>query len=458
MLGSYGDPTLPLSPETNQMETTGRFLVLLAEDAGDEGVQLLAKATGLSVTSTRETEIGALDAERLRSSAAVFFDKLNVALVSVEPGQLQALTSVSAEGSPILAVEPERVVYALQQGAARRAPLPVVVEPVQEPVTLTEYLQGYRDAVNHLTETLFATGRVPAPVTEEEQVEVTQQAQVTWGLRATGVPRSRYSGRGVRVAVLDTGLDLNHPDFQGRSIVRQSFIPGQSEQDGHGHGTHCIGTACGPQLAPVPPRYGIAYGAEIYVGKVLSNQGSGSDGGILNGINWAITNQCAVVSMSLGAPVLPGQGFSAVFENVARRAQRAGTLIIAAAGNESRRHLGYIAPVGHPANCPSIMAVGAVDSRLQIARFSTRGINPNGGQVDIVGPGVDVYSTWLMPRRYNTISGTSMATPHVAGIAALHAESDPRLRGQGLWNRLTQTARRLVLPAVDVGAGLVQAP
>ena len=108
-------------------------------------------------------------------------------------------------------------------------------------------------------------------------------------------------------------------------------------QDGHGHGTHCIGTACGPKQPGQLPRYGIAYETDIYAGKVLSNRGSGSDAGILAGIEWVIANDCAVVSMSLGASTTPGQSFSRVFENVARRALAAGTLIIATAGNDSSR-------------------------------------------------------------------------------------------------------------------------
>ena len=138
-------------------------------------------------------------------------------------------------------------------------------------------------------------------------------------------------------------MDLGHPDFTGRTIVSQSFITGQSVQDRHGHGTHCIGTAAGPRQPGQLPRYGVAYDAEIYAGKVLSNQGSGGDSGILAGISWAIRHQCAIVSMSLGAPTVVGQSYSRVFEAVARRALSRGTLIIAAAGNESSRP-GDIAP------------------------------------------------------------------------------------------------------------------
>jgi subtilisin len=320
-----------------------------------------------------------------------------------------------------------------------------------------EYLRGYRDAVNHLVDKVLAGAGLPGGMTEEALAAAFDESELTWGLQATKAAASQFSGKGVRVAVLDTGLDLGHPDFVGRQVVAKSFVPNQEVHDGHGHGTHCIGTACGPRQPGQLPRYGVAFDAEIFAGKVLSDQGGGADGGILAGINWALTNGCPLISMSLGAPVLPGQGFSRIFEQVARRGLAAGTLIIAAAGNESERP-GFISPVGHPANCPSITAVAALDTQLRVAPFSNGGLNPQGGQVDLAGPGVRVRSSWPRPTLYHAISGTSMATPHVTGIAALLAEANPETRGRALANLLVQSARRLTLPARDVGAGLVQAP
>ena len=230
-----------------------------------------------------------------------------------------------------------------------------------------------------------------------------------------------------------------------------SFIDGELPHDGHGHGTHCIGTACGPMRVQGVPRYGIASEAEIYAGKVLSNAGSGADGGIIAGLQWALTQGCQVVSMSLGSPPNP-QGYSRVYENLARRALRAGMLIVAAAGNESQREAGYVAPCGSPANCPSILAVAAVGPDLALAPFSSDGLEPN----ELAGPGVNVVSTFPMPQRYRSLSGTSMATPHVAGISALLAQQTGA-RGAALWQALVQRARRLATPGSDVGAGLVQA-
>ncbi|WP_199229720.1 S8 family serine peptidase [Azospirillum sp. TSO22-1] len=417
----------------------------------------MADIAGLRVASTADFSEGVVDPDKLGDANAVLMQELGVAVVDTPPEELRALSSAAAaESSSILAVEPERIVYAMQdQAMFDVAPPAQRLGPMEPPRGSLDYFLGYRDAINQLVARMAGgtaaeeAGTIPGPVLDE--------VQFTWGLQVTNVPASQYSGRGIRVAVLDTGMDLQHPDFLGRRIVAQSFIEGEDAQDGHGHGTHCIGTACGPRQPATLPRYGIAYNAEIYAGKVLSNQGSGPDGGILQGIEWAMRNQCAVVSMSLGAPVTIGQSYSRVFERVARRALAAGTAIIAAAGNESERP-GFIMPVGHPANCPSIMAVGAIDAQFQVASFSCGGLNPDGGQVDIAGPGVNIHSSWPRPILHRRLRGTSMATPHVAGIAALIAESDPNARGRAMLQVLAQTARRLNLLSRDVGAGLAQAP
>src|SRR3546814_6912080 len=138
--------------------------------------------------------------------------------------------------------------------------------------------------------------------------------------------------------------------------------------------------------------------------------------------------------MSLGSTLASGQTYSKVFEEVAKRALEAGTVIIAAAGNDSRRP-DYIAPVFYPANCPSIVAVAAVDRDLSIAPSSSGGLVPDGGKVDIAAPGVDLLSAWPGEQRYNTISGNSMATPFVAGVAALPTGGPVEPRGPALLHR-----------------------
>jgi subtilisin family serine protease len=243
-------------------------------------------------------------------------------------------------------------------------------------------------------------------------------------------------------------MDLLHPDFAGRSIVSKSFVPGQPVQDGHSHGTHCIGTACGFKDLN-GRRYGIANRSTIYVGKVLSNSGSGNGAWILAGMEWAIANGCRVISMSLGNTTPTP---SVAYEQVGKKALQNGCLIVAAAGNN-----GPNGTVGQPANSPSIMAVGAINNCLAVAPFSATSGKSPGAKVDIAAPGVKTYSSVPMPKRYDAYNGTSMATPHVAGIAALSAQSTG-LKGAQLWQWLTSHAMPLPLPSARVGSGLVQAP
>src|SRR5690606_7483227 len=133
-------------------------------------------------------------------------------------------------------------------------------------------------------------------------------------------------------------------------------------------------------------------------------------------------------------------------------------LIIAAAGNDSSRSSEILSPVNHPANCPNIMAVGALDKNLNIADFSCAGINDDGGEVDIAAPGVAIYSSYRSPENHGYLSGTSMATPFVAGLAALLWEEFPEASPSEIWRKIEQNAFRLQFPPRDIGHGLAQAP
>ena len=162
--------------------------------------------------------------------------------------------------------------------------------------------------------------------------------------------------------------------------------------------------------------------------------------------------------MSLGSAADVNEPFIEDYELIGQDALNSGSLIIAAAGNESDRP-GHVAPVGSPANCPSIFAVAALDRDLKVARFSCgKRSDAIGGEIDIAAPGVDVFSSVPRPRLYARMAGTSMATPHVAGIAALYAESNPGFRGMALWGALNHGRRFIEGDASDIGAGLAQAP
>lgn len=431
---------VPLSGQT--AEFTGRYIVVFADEVHqDPGAitQALGSVAGVSnVASTLDFEAGALDFDRVESADATVFAELGVAVVAADPSRGAGIAARAEADARIVTVEPERVLRAIED----------------RPVSL-EYVRGFRDGVSGLYDQLAAEELANVERGAAAGSSFADNADFTWGLEACGAAVSARTAADIAVAVLDTGLDLKHADFAGRPIVSQSFVAGEPAQDGHGHGTHVVGTSCGPD-DPLGPsrRYGVAGRAKLFVGKVLSDQGGGSDGQILAGINWALANRVQVISMSLGADV---QQVSQAYETVGRRALEAGTLIVAAAGNNADRSAGDPGFVGMPANSPSIMAVAAVDADLRIANFSARSTTVPGGKVDIAGPGVAVYSSWPMPTRYKSISGTSMATPHVAGVAALLSQATGA-QGAQLWAKLTQTALPLRLASADVGAGLVQAP
>jgi subtilisin family serine protease len=281
----------------------------------------------------------------------------------------------------------------------------------------------------------------------------------SWCLDMIGVGAGhRASGRGVTVAVLDTGVDLDHPDLAGRfreSWEAASFVPREVAQDGHGHGTHCVGVVGGPRRSISGTRYGVAPGVRVLVGKVLSDTGSGFSDWILDGIDWAAENGARVVSLSCISNRAAGQPCALVYERVAENLLRSrpGTLLLAAAGNASERPW-YTGAVDNPAACPSLLAVAAVHRARRIASFSGRQMDDI-GEVNLSAPGVAVHSAWT-GGGFRTLSGTSMAVPHVAGIAALYLEEQPTLSGPDLW----RTLQALALPLGDVrdfGSGLVQA-
>jgi subtilisin len=272
----------------------------------------------------------------------------------------------------------------------------------------------------------------------------------TWGLQATNVvqsPASSWTGRGIRLGILDTGVDLTHRDLAARIAATRSFTAGCPVQDVIGHGTHCAGIAAGLEDFR-HRRYGIACNAELYVGRVFDDSCGTTIADVIAGMDWALAHGCHVISMSLGtfdaSPV-------AEFEAAGRRALDAGCLVIAAAGNNRSR------VVVQPGNAESILAVGAVDNTLEVARFSAGSMAVRGGaSVDLLAPGVDVYSTAPLGT-YASRDGTSMAAAHAAGIAALWAEAEG-LRGWGLWQRLVGSARSLPPRSGTNLAPLVTAP
>jgi subtilisin len=415
---------------------TGKRLVKIDPDASRKTISSGARNASLNLASSSDYTKGNDDyTEAFEDADGIVFEGFRVAIVNANLEEnVSMLTGSSRSKGTFYYSEPERYVYAINDPPKK----------LKQDIKTQIEGSGKRERKMKL---LHPKSR-----------SFSDDTEASWGIHAINVLNSKYTGKGVNVAILDTGFNLNHPDFVGRVVTSRSFISGQEAEDQNGHGSHCTGISTGNINLITNRRYGVAREANIFIGKVLSNAGSGSDSGILAGLEWAVTNNCKVISMSLGAPVYPGEPYSNIYNDVARKAMSKGTLIIAAAGNESRRDQGIINPVGHPANCPAIMAVAALDNILNVAYFSCGGLNPDGGQIDIAAPGVDVYSSWKSPSNYNIISGTSMATPYVAGVAALFREAFPDASASDIWMYLTQSAIRLNLNSSDVGAGLVQSP
>ena len=315
-------------------------------------------------------------------------------------------------------------------------------------------------------------------------------AHMSWGIGAVGATTSPFTGQGVRVAVLDTGIDPAHPAFAGVTLERKNFTS-DGDDDGQGHGTHCAGTIFGRDVDGV--RIGVARGlTTAIIGKVLNDQGRGSTAAVLQAIHWAaVEKQANIISMSLGfdfpamqeklmqagrpAKLATSMALKAYRENLRafetlidfisqESAGTDGTIVVAASGNESRKldNPDFVIDVSLPAAANrDVLSVGAsmqAGAQFAIAPFSN--INPA-----VCAPGVDIVSA-RAGGGLLALNGTSMACPHVAGIAALWWEWAAQAQGRataGLVRaRVSGQARSQGFVAgvgfADRGAGLIVAP
>ncbi|MHA1778269.1 MAG: S8 family serine peptidase [Candidatus Heimdallarchaeaceae archaeon] len=265
-------------------------------------------------------------------------------------------------------------------------------------------------------------------------------AERVWGGAedATNVVAGNVAGQGVKVAILDTGIDYTHPDLDDVYAGGYDFVDSDADpKDGHGHGTHCAGIVAAEDngIGVI----GVAPKASIYAVRVLDAQGSGTISDIVAGIDWAIDNNMDIISMSLGS----SSGDSSL-EAAIDRAYNAGIVVVAASGNDGQEAISY------PARYANAIAVGAIDSNHQLASFSNYG-----PEQDVVAPGVNIYSTmptysvtltswWYgYSNDYDQMSGTSMATPMVAGVCALILSANPNLSPAEVRNILESTATDL---------------
>ncbi|WP_328590754.1 S8 family peptidase [Gottfriedia acidiceleris] len=267
---------------------------------------------------------------------------------------------------------------------------------------------------------------------------------------------SGYTGKGVKVAVLDTGIDPNHPDLADQIDETKSFVPGETADDVYGHGTHVASTVLGTGAASEGKNKGVAPEARLLVGKVLNNEGSGQESWIIDGMEWAAHN-AKIVSMSLGGR--SSDGTDPMAQAVNRLSEETGALFVIAAGNA-----GYEGSVGSPGTADAALTIGAVDKTDQIAYFSSKGprYGDMGLKPDLSAPGVDIVAARSSlssgSGSYRSMSGTSMATPHVAGAAAILLQKNPNWNGTQLKEALMSTSKKLDYSPYHIGSGRLDVP
>jgi subtilisin family serine protease len=270
-----------------------------------------------------------------------------------------------------------------------------------------------------------------------------------------GAPQAWQQGLradGVKVAVLDTGYDANHPDLKSKVDGAEDFT-GEGDPDPGvdtvGHGTHVASTIAGTGAASGGKYGGVAPGARLLVGKVLGEYG-GREDWIINGMQWAVDNGAKVVNMSLGGS--PSDGTDLLSQVVNQLSESTGALFVIAAGNYGQRQ-----SVGSPGSADRALTVANVTKSDELSVSSSEGprVGDYGLKPEIAAPGTDIvaaraegtFTEYSVNEHYTRISGTSMATPHVAGAAAILAGQHPSWTGEQLKNTLIGSAKRL--PGID---------
>lgn len=268
-------------------------------------------------------------------------------------------------------------------------------------------------------------------------------------INAPQVWAAGLKGQGIKVAVVDTGIDDTHPDFAGRIVAMKSFV-GDSARDDNGHGTHVAGTIAGSGAKSGGKYVGVAPEASLYIAKVLRANGSGATSGVMAGIEWAVLEQkVQIINLSLGSAG-SCDGTDALSTLCDEAVRQAGVVMCVAAGNEGPDEK----TVGSPGCARFVITVGAITDNDQMARFSSRGPTADGRiKPDVVFPGVGIIAPQAVGTRLGTViedgyvasDGTSMATPHASGVAALMLQANPSLTAE-------QVKTQMLAAAVSIGA------
>ncbi|MCZ4511475.1 S8 family peptidase [Streptomyces sp. ActVer] len=272
-----------------------------------------------------------------------------------------------------------------------------------------------------------------------------------------------FDGKGVKIAVLDTGVDSTHPDLKGQVVAEKNFSAAPDATDKYGHGTHVASIAAGTGAKSAGKYKGVAPGAQLLNGKVLDDNGFGDDSGILAGMDWAAEQGADIVNLSLGGGDTPE--VDPLEAQVNKLSEEKGILFAIAAGNSGQ--FGE-QTVGSPGSAAAALTVGAVDDSDKLADFSSTGPGLDGAiKPDVTAPGVDTTAASAKgsiiaqevgenPAGYVTISGTSMATPHVAGAAAILKQQHPDWKYTELKAALTGSAKGGKYTPFQQGSGRIQ--
>ncbi|MGW5863126.1 S8 family peptidase [Streptomyces sp. NPDC055239] len=270
-----------------------------------------------------------------------------------------------------------------------------------------------------------------------------------------------YNGKGVKIAVLDTGVDATHPDLKEQVVGEKNFSTSPDATDKYGHGTHVASIAAGTGAKSAGKYKGVAPGAKLLNGKVLGDDGSGDDSGILAGMEWAVEQGADVVNLSLGGGDTPD--IDPLEAQVNKLSKEKGVLFAIAAGNDGGEQT-----IGSPGSAEAALTVGAVDDLDKLADFSSTGPGLDGQiKPDVTAPGVDITAASApgsviaqevgeKPPGYVSISGTSMATPHVAGAAAILKQQHPDWTYTQLKGALTGSTKGGKYTPFQQGSGRVQ--
>ncbi|MFJ3800462.1 S8 family peptidase [Streptomyces sp. NPDC090088] len=272
-----------------------------------------------------------------------------------------------------------------------------------------------------------------------------------------------YTGKGVKVAVLDTGIDTTHPDLKTQVVAARNFTNSADTTDHFGHGTHVASIIAGTGAESAGKYKGVAPDARLLNAKVLGDDGSGDDSSILAGMEWAAQQGADIVNLSLGGG--DTAGVDPLEAEVDKLSETKGILFAIAAGNEGE---GGAGTVDSPGSAADALTVGAVDGSDKLAYFSSRGPTADGTlKPDVTAPGVNITAAAAKgsvidkevgenPPGYLTISGTSMATPHVAGAAALLKQEHPDWTYAELKAALVASSKPGDYSPFEGGAGRIQ--